>query len=521
MTDVCEPLNVDLRRIDVNSPSMNRLVEVEGDGSLILNPIWATFGREDVVGNTTLVRVARRDSRESPANAKPKSVLVADRAVARVRKLVRDRLKISSWDNLILAGGAVSRTVVQENVKLSLYGEPLFHDHDFDLYLYGLGDDQEMIAERIRVIEREFGPDMVWRTDCVVSMVKFNSHTLVQIILLKAETPHDVIQTFDVDESRAYFDGSTVWVSNRWKEAFMTRCTTVRNELASPTLLERICKYANHLGHRIRLRGLDGEEKGRLVAVLGEFEGVVKQRIVQMTSAGKRWWPAFDPKEEIVVLASEEWKKALVIDVVRANSYAMDGDTLRFGVRVNIGTGCEALDRSSTHMYALGRSPGLTLSAMRSPIRCVHYLASTGHRTGLKVTNPSVQWRFLDTVWEKRNAKDIYAEVGIFAFGGPLMHEGPLAKLAKVVPAEVFAEYVIGNDFNERSRAKTVYTKSRDPVLYPFPKTIEYLVSVGETIRQIKADYEGSEIGYRVRSREEMFGAVGRSMEAFRVTHPS
>ncbi len=513
--DVCEPLNADLHRIDVNSPSMNQLVEETGDGSLILNPIWATFGREDVVGNTTLVRVARRDGRDSPHNAKPKSVLNAVHAVGRVRKLVSDRLKITTWDNLVLAGGAVSRTVMQENVKLSLYGEQPFHDHDFDLYLYGLGDDEAVIAERIRAIELEFRPDMVWRTDCVVSMVKFNSNTLVQVVLLKAETPQDVIQTFDVDESRAYFDGSTVWVSGRWKEAVMTRCTTVRNELASPTLFERISKYANHFGHRIRLQGLGGEEKGRLVGLLREFEGVVKQRIVELTSAGKRWWPSFAPKEEIVVLASEEWKKALVIDVVRTDSYAMDGDTLRFGVRVNVGTDEEKLDRSSTHMYALGRSPGLTLSAMRSPIRCVHYLASTGHRTGLKVIRRSVQWRFLDTVCEKGNAKDIYAEVGIFAFGGPLMHEGSLAQLAKIVPAEVFAEYVIGNDFNERARATTVYTKSKVPRLHEFPQTIAYLISVGERIREMRTDYEGFEIGYRVRSREEMFGTVGRSMESF------
>jgi len=125
----------------------------------------------------------------------------------------------------------------------------------------------------------------------------------------------------------------------------------------------------------------------------------VKQRIVNLTSARKKWWPSFAPKEEIVVLASQEWRKALVVDVVRADSYTMDGDTLRFGVRVNIGTGGEVLDRSSTHMYALGRSPGLTVSAMVSPIRCMHYLGSTGHRTGLKVINPSVQWRFLDSVW--------------------------------------------------------------------------------------------------------------------------
>ena len=515
--DTCEPLVNDLQRVNVNSPCMNRLFEETEDGALILNPLWATFGREGIAGTHSLVRNVRLETRE---NKKPLDVLRADLAVARVRQLVASKLNIRNWDNVILAGGAVSRTVMQHNVSVPSYGE-FYQDHDFDLYLYGLGDDEGVIAKRVRQIEREFEPDMVWRTDCVISMVKFSSHTMLQVILLKAETPRSVMQTFDVDESRAYFDGSVVWVTARWKEAVMNRCTTVRNELASPTLFERISKYTNHFGHRVKIQGLCAEEKARLVKLLGEFEAVVRQRIVSL--AGFREWPSFAPKKGIVVLASQEWKKALVIDVLRSSDpFIGRQDTLRFGVRLNVGTSQEMLDKTSTQLYSLKGEPGLAVKSMLCPIRCLQYIRTTGHRTGVKVINRSIPWRFLDAVHEKRSADAIYAEFKAGAFAQHFLHNGTFKQFAKAVPASVLAENIIGNDFNERA----IKAYQRAPageislVLHPFPETIAFLISIGDQLREMRDDYDTNRIGYRVRSREEMFGAVGRPMEAFRPIAP-
>jgi len=508
---------VDMVYVEEIAPIVENMGAGAGAGAadvrfaVTLNPIWADFAHHNRLEHRPLIE--RKARFRHSENQLPDTALDMTARKEFLKKVCNQKLRLHTWSNLILAGGSVARLLIPGGYKrYRIYDDDDRFinrlDFDFDLYLYGLGEDSDKIRARIDLVESEFCPDVVWRTECVVTMLRFSTDTLLQVILLKADTPQEVMDTFDVDESRAFFDGTEVFVTRRWIDAVVNRRSTFRNELASCTHFERICKYANTFGQRIRIEGLLEEDVDRIRQAFGDLDHVIRYRAQTKPNIF-----IATPERPIPLLRSSDWNKTLVIDASRFVAHNIEDpielpkpgrmDTLSFGVVVR-NKGPLAGLRS---MYTATRGVGMTIRTIRSPVRSYCYFRNSPHRMGIKFNNRRhlYQWEFLRSFAPQQHTTAATSH----RFQLPFFDVGPIARFARQVTPEVFADYVIGLKHNE--------TRRQGVPLYRFVYFTRFLTEVAAYFDTLARDYEDTTaIPYSVRTRSDMFGSVGKSMDELR-----
>ena len=170
--------------------------------------------------------------------------------------------RIKDWSNLVVAGGSVARSLVPYGYR--------FCDTavDTDLYVHGVRDEAHL-QSIVRRLIGELRPAWMLRSRSLITMSIETSdkemeedsdgdlpyhhcrYRTCQLILLRADTVAGVLQTFDVDECCVAFNGAEILMHPRAVEAFATRTSRVRPELASRTLFSRLAKYGEFADHKI------------------------------------------------------------------------------------------------------------------------------------------------------------------------------------------------------------------------------------------------------------------------------
>ncbi|KAI9900887.1 hypothetical protein N3K66_005149 [Trichothecium roseum] len=177
------------------------------------------------------------------------------------------------WSNIVVAGSAALLPLLppRQDVELDYCpseADPLesYYEHtagssDIDIFVHGLGDDEERALKKIRSVEatlrrnQRIGPGggggggggMALRTANAVTLIAPRwPYRHVQIILRLYASVGELLAGFDVDCACVAFDGSQVWTSPRGAAAIATRTNTVDLSRRSPSYENRLYKYRNH-----------------------------------------------------------------------------------------------------------------------------------------------------------------------------------------------------------------------------------------------------------------------------------
>lgn len=194
---------------------------------------------------------------------RPKPLRAPERAVAKLRYYQPFVKRISDWSNIVVAGGSVARSLFWRGYDfVDMDGDKLI---DADIYLYGIRDEEHLNATVQRLCS-DLRPAWMLRTNALITMgigrtekarkatekmPSYIAQHTCQVILLKAETIEDIMDTFDIDESCVAYDGSSIVLHPRAVQAFESCVSMLRPELASNTLFKRLFKYQSFTAHTI------------------------------------------------------------------------------------------------------------------------------------------------------------------------------------------------------------------------------------------------------------------------------
>jgi hypothetical protein len=162
-------------------------------------------------------------------------------------------LRALCWDNVVVAGGAVTTTLLPVPETWKARKHEYYHEHfapnaDVDLFIYGLDEDQA--RQKIKDIERSVKAGIGAGTQ-IVTVRASNAITIVsqyptrhiQIVLRLYTSISQILTGFDVDCACVAYTGAQVYASPRALAAFVTQCNTVDVTRRSLSYEHRILKY--------------------------------------------------------------------------------------------------------------------------------------------------------------------------------------------------------------------------------------------------------------------------------------
>lgn len=173
-----------------------------------------------------------------------------------------DILKCLNWDNVVVAGGAITSSLLPRPDHVDY--DSMAPRADIDLFLYNLGPDQaksklcEIEAEVEEALRQTQGyaETVVLRTANAVTVLLGNGRRAVQIVCRLYETVEQILIGFDLDCSAVAYDGQKVFASPRAIAAFATRINKVHMDRRSPSYEHRLFKYSKR-GFGVFVQGLD------------------------------------------------------------------------------------------------------------------------------------------------------------------------------------------------------------------------------------------------------------------------
>jgi hypothetical protein len=157
-------------------------------------------------------------------------------------KKTYDLLTYVSWDNLVVAGGALVNIITGSTEKLN----------DVDLFIYGLNkkDATEKIDRVISCIKQK-ATDMKYDTRVylnknVINVYVFDVKKLlqIQIILRLYDSITKIIMGFDVDCCAIAFNGRDILTTTRGAYGFKYRVNVANLQRRSPSYENRLIKYS-------------------------------------------------------------------------------------------------------------------------------------------------------------------------------------------------------------------------------------------------------------------------------------
>lgn len=154
--------------------------------------------------------------------------------------------RMSSWSNVIAAGGSLARAIVGGGYRQG--------PTDVDLFLHSVEREDHLNATVQRIVS-DMRPAWVYRTEAVITLgIEMESAMhLCQIAMIKCDNVIDLLEAFDVDESCIMFDGTSFFLHRRAMDAFSSAQSHIRPSLANRKVFSRLLKYAAFTGHRIVL----------------------------------------------------------------------------------------------------------------------------------------------------------------------------------------------------------------------------------------------------------------------------
>jgi len=157
-------------------------------------------------------------------------------------KKTHDLLTYISWNNVVVAGGAIVNIITKSSAKLN----------DVDMFVYGLNkkDATDKIDQVINHIKQK-ASDMKYETrvymnNNVINVYVFDVRKLlqIQIILRLYDSLTKVLMGFDVDCCAVAFNGCNILTTKRGENAIKYRVNVANLQRRSPSYENRLIKYS-------------------------------------------------------------------------------------------------------------------------------------------------------------------------------------------------------------------------------------------------------------------------------------
>ena len=157
-------------------------------------------------------------------------------------KKTHDLLTYISWNNVVIAGGAIVNIITKSSAKLN----------DVDMFVYGLNkkDATDKIDQVINHIKQK-ASDMKYETrvymnNNVINVYVFDVRKLlqIQIILRLYDSLTKVLMGFDVDCCAVAFNGCNILTTKRGENAIKYRVNVANLQRRSPSYENRLIKYS-------------------------------------------------------------------------------------------------------------------------------------------------------------------------------------------------------------------------------------------------------------------------------------
>jgi hypothetical protein len=157
-------------------------------------------------------------------------------------KKTHDLLTYISWNNVVVAGGAIVNIISKSPAKLN----------DVDMFVYGLNkkDATEKVDQVINHIKQK-ATDMKYETrvymnNNVINVYVFDVKKLlqIQIILRLYDSLTKVLMGFDVDCCAVAFNGYNILTTKRGEHAIKYRVNVANLQRRSPSYENRLIKYS-------------------------------------------------------------------------------------------------------------------------------------------------------------------------------------------------------------------------------------------------------------------------------------
>lgn len=163
------------------------------------------------------------------------------------------------WSNIIIAGGAVLRSIVNNAGEESNWG-----NSDIDIFFYGLSAEQcihKMHEVLDHLVEIDQIPKVIIRNERTITFGIQHDYKvlLVSFILRLYQSPLEVIAGFDIDCVKCYYDGQNVYMLPSCYRSLVTRYNLADKDnqtFKTGTYETRLKKYMAR-GFNIRVPNLD------------------------------------------------------------------------------------------------------------------------------------------------------------------------------------------------------------------------------------------------------------------------
>ncbi|CAK9103620.1 Uncharacterized protein R883 [Durusdinium trenchii] len=180
-------------------------------------------------------------------------------------------LRMINWDNVVVAGGAVSACMQEIPAKHSgslqakrdYFADMRYGSSDIDVFLYGLEDPEEANAKLIEVYEaiKLACPFLVvcFRSTHAVTMVSQYPYRHVQVVLRMYSSIYEVLAGFDIDSCTFAYRGGDrpqVFATPRGVHALLSGYNSVDLSRRSPSYEMRLAKYGSR-GFAVHVPDLD------------------------------------------------------------------------------------------------------------------------------------------------------------------------------------------------------------------------------------------------------------------------
>ena len=174
-------------------------------------------------------------------------------------------LKVFNWDNMLVAGGAVSEAICENNNNYRSYS------HDCDIFLYGLTPEQcdlkvQEILDHIHATHKTSGASYQFNAiktanALTVYMGRWTS-IAYQIIFRAYNTKSEILHGFDLGSCAVGYDGNTIHFTTLSTFAYAYRKNIVDTTRRSLNYEYRLLKYLGR-GFEVILPGLKNQYSGK------------------------------------------------------------------------------------------------------------------------------------------------------------------------------------------------------------------------------------------------------------------
>lgn len=196
-----------------------------------------------------------------------------------------------NWNNVIIAGGAVMRSILGIEER-----------SDADIFIYGL-DEKEATQKMDRLIhavcqyhDSQNEPITIYRSKHCITVDAGGIE--YQFILRLYETAAEVVQSFDLESCQVYSDGEQIWITETGKFAYETGSIVFYHTRRSPSYTRR-CKKYYLLGWRIVFAEIQFDEFNAIE--LNGFPAFVKDLVNESGPTHKMVYDAYTyspPREQ-------------------------------------------------------------------------------------------------------------------------------------------------------------------------------------------------------------------------------